>query len=81
MKKAIVQGYGKSGKVQKITNEDFIREVNSFKVNFEENKNMHNRMKDLAQRYTNDTRLLSIFEETTGNIDKTSSRLSRVKMG
>ena len=81
MKRAIIQGNGKSGKIMNITTNDFLKELKTFKINFEENKAMHDHIKDMAQRYTNDKKLLDIFEETTGNIDRTSSRLSRIKMG
>jgi len=78
MKKAIMNGERKSGKIRRITQDDFEEEIRNFKIDIERNKKMHERMKELAQQFTNDARLLSIFEETASKLE-TKTRIERLK--
>ena len=78
MKKAIMNGERKSGKIRRITQDDFEEEIRNFKIDIERNKKMHERMKELAQQFTNDARLLSIFEETASKLE-TKTRIERIK--
>ncbi|RLB83162.1 MAG: hypothetical protein DRH15_05675 [Deltaproteobacteria bacterium] len=81
MKKAILNGEKKQNVIRKVTMDDFLETLETFKIDIEANRALQERIKEQAQKFTNDTRMLNVFEESYRKFELSFSRINRIKKG